>query len=239
MSRKTVRCFLLPSLPRLSYSGLRRQLSGEQLSARSLSPASIQRDCDTLGGSLCTSSGHSSSTSSRISSETSERPSVSDRNLCSRSKSSCIMMWSATIRGAYMRFDFSFKASRQSFRVVYVKRSSPKRSRNASAAVRDGSRSEQRIASHHVGRDRRGLGCQVHDKNASTPCISPHGERLRYPLSSGTPLRSRFSAGSRSDFQKSWAQTSLESFMPGMQSHANQGVGCMSDFCSSCANSLW
>src|SRR6266516_393611 len=163
----------------------------------------------------------------------------SDRNLCSRSKSSCIMMWSATIRGAYMRFDFSFKASRQSFRVVYVKRSSPKRSRNASAAVRDGSRSEQRIASHHVGRDRRGLGCQVHDKNASTPCISPHGERLRYPLSSGAPLRSRFSAGSRSDFQKSWAETSLESFMPGMQSHANQGVGCMSDFCSSCANSLW
>src|SRR5207245_1114426 len=138
-----------------------------------------------------------------------------------------------------MRFDFTFKASRQSFRVVYVKRSSPKRSRNASAAVRDGSRSEQRIASHHVGRDRRGLGCQVHDKNASTPCISPHGERLRYPLSSGTPLRSRFSAGSRSDFQKSWAETSLESFMPGMQSHANQGVGCMSDFCSSCANSLW
>src|SRR5438034_202420 len=99
----------------------------------------------------------------------------------------------------------------------------------SAAAVCDGSRSEQRIASHHVGRHRRGLGCQVHDKNASTPCISPHGERLRYPLSSGTPLRSRFSAGSRSDFQKSWAETSLESFMPGMQSHANQGVGCMSD----------
>src|SRR5947208_2083714 len=45
-----------------------------------------------FGGSLCNNSGHSSSTSSRISSETSERPSVSDRNLCSGSKSSCIMM---------------------------------------------------------------------------------------------------------------------------------------------------
>src|SRR5438132_1268415 len=33
-----------------------------------------------------------------------------------------------------MRFDFSLKASRQSFRVVYVKRSSPKRSRKASDA---------------------------------------------------------------------------------------------------------
>jgi len=59
-----------------------------------------QPDYGTFGGSLCNNSGHSSSTSSRISSETSERPSVSDRNLCSRSKSSCIMMWSATIRGA-------------------------------------------------------------------------------------------------------------------------------------------
>src|SRR5260370_23982379 len=53
---------------------------------------------------------------------------------------------------------------------------------------REGGRSEHRIAPHRVGRDRRGLGCQVHDKNASTPCISPHGERLRYPLSSGTPV---------------------------------------------------
>jgi len=55
---------------------------------------------DAFGGSLCTSSGHSSSTSSRISSETSEMSSISSRNLCSRSKSSCSMMWSATIRGA-------------------------------------------------------------------------------------------------------------------------------------------
>src|SRR5258708_5823898 len=62
---------------------------------------------DTFGGSLCTSSGHSSSTSSRISSETSERPSVSSRNLCSRSKSSCTMMWSEIIRGAKIRFDFT------------------------------------------------------------------------------------------------------------------------------------
>src|SRR5260221_5218071 len=68
-----------------------------------------QPDYGTFGGSLCNNSGHSSSTSSRISSETSERPSVSDRNLCSRWKSSCIMMWSATIRGAEMRFDFEFK----------------------------------------------------------------------------------------------------------------------------------
>jgi hypothetical protein len=45
------------------------------------------------------------------------------------------------------------------------------------------------------------------------------GKRLRYPLSSGTPLRSRFRRASRSDFQKPWAETSLESFMPGMQSH--------------------
>src|SRR5262245_31951593 len=59
-----------------------------------------QPDCGTLGGSLCTSSGHSSSTSFRISSETSERPSVSTRNLCSRSKSSCTMMWSEITRGA-------------------------------------------------------------------------------------------------------------------------------------------
>jgi Exopolysaccharide synthesis, ExoD len=59
-----------------------------------------QPDDGTLGGSLYTSSGHSSSTSSRISSETSERPSVSNRNLCSRSKSSCTMMWSEIIRGA-------------------------------------------------------------------------------------------------------------------------------------------
>ena len=36
----------------------------------------------------------------RISSETSERPSASRRNLYSRSKSSCIMMWSEIIRGA-------------------------------------------------------------------------------------------------------------------------------------------
>jgi Virulence factor BrkB len=57
-------------------------------------------DYDAFGGSLCTSSGHSCSTSSRISSETSERPSVSRRNLYSRSKSSCIMMWSEIIRGA-------------------------------------------------------------------------------------------------------------------------------------------
>src|SRR5258707_11435062 len=47
------------------------------------------------------------STSSRISSETSERPSVSSRNLCSRSKSSCTMMWSEIIRGAKIRFDFT------------------------------------------------------------------------------------------------------------------------------------
>ena len=59
-----------------------------------------QRRVGTFGGSLCTSSGHSSSTSSRISSETSERPSISSRNLCSRSKSSCTMMWSETSRGA-------------------------------------------------------------------------------------------------------------------------------------------
>jgi Exopolysaccharide synthesis, ExoD len=59
-----------------------------------------QPDDRTLGGSLYTSSGHSSSTSSRISLETSERPSVSNRNLCSRSKSSCTMMWSEIIRGA-------------------------------------------------------------------------------------------------------------------------------------------
>src|SRR5262249_54959382 len=57
-------------------------------------------DCGTLGGSLCTNSGHSSSTSSRISSEISDRPSVSRRNLCSRSKSSCTMMWSEISRGA-------------------------------------------------------------------------------------------------------------------------------------------
>jgi hypothetical protein len=63
---------------------------------------------DTFGGSLCTSSGHSSSTSSRISSGTSERPSVSRRNLCSRSKSSCTMIWSEIIRGAKIRFDFTF-----------------------------------------------------------------------------------------------------------------------------------
>src|SRR5262249_17980837 len=43
------------------------------------SAPSIQRDCDTFGGSLCTSSGHSSSTNSRISSETSERYFVSSR----------------------------------------------------------------------------------------------------------------------------------------------------------------
>ena len=65
-------------------------------------------DGRTLGGNLCTSSGHSSSTSSRISSETSERLSVSSRNLCSRSKSSCTMMWSDIIRGAKRRFDFTF-----------------------------------------------------------------------------------------------------------------------------------
>ena len=57
-------------------------------------------DDEAFGGSLCTSSGHSSSTSSRISSETSGRLSVSSRNLCSRSKSSCSMMWSEIIRGA-------------------------------------------------------------------------------------------------------------------------------------------
>src|SRR2546430_9827962 len=67
-----------------------------------------QPDYDTFGGSLCTSSGHSSSTSSRISSETSGRPSVSSRNLCSRSKSSCAMIWSEIIRGAKIRFDFTF-----------------------------------------------------------------------------------------------------------------------------------
>src|SRR6266487_4108994 len=67
-----------------------------------------QPDYDTFGGSLCTSSGHSSSTSSRISSETSERLSVSSRNLCSRSKSSCTMIWSEIIRGAKIRFDFTF-----------------------------------------------------------------------------------------------------------------------------------
>src|SRR2546425_281727 len=67
-----------------------------------------QPDYDTFGGSLCTSSGHSSSTSSRISSETSGRPSVSSRNLCSRSKSSCTMIWSQIIRGAKIRFDFTF-----------------------------------------------------------------------------------------------------------------------------------
>src|SRR5262249_2053352 len=59
-----------------------------------------QPDCGTLDGSLCTSSGHSSPTSSRISSEISERPSVSTRNLCSSSKSSCTMMWSEISRGA-------------------------------------------------------------------------------------------------------------------------------------------
>jgi hypothetical protein len=59
-----------------------------------------QPDCGTLGGNLCTSSGHSCSTSFRISSETSERPSVSRRNLCSLSKSSCTMMWSEITRGA-------------------------------------------------------------------------------------------------------------------------------------------
>src|SRR5262249_55963164 len=52
-----------------------------------------------FGGSLCTSSGHSCSISSRISSDTSERPSVSSRNLCSRSKSSATIMWSEIIRG--------------------------------------------------------------------------------------------------------------------------------------------
>src|SRR6266511_1832671 len=67
-----------------------------------------QPDYDTFGGSLCTSSGHSSSTSSRIWSETSERLSVSSRNLCSRSKSSCTMIWSEIIRGAKIRFDFTF-----------------------------------------------------------------------------------------------------------------------------------
>src|SRR6185436_5457572 len=72
-----------------------------------------QRRVGTFGGSLCTSSGHSSSTSCRISSETSERPSVSSRNLCSRSKSSFTMMWSETSRGAKMRF--SFEASGRAF----------------------------------------------------------------------------------------------------------------------------
>jgi hypothetical protein len=57
-------------------------------------------DYDAFGGNLCTSSGHSSSISSRISSETSEMSSISSRNLCSRSKSSCSMMWSEIIRGA-------------------------------------------------------------------------------------------------------------------------------------------
>jgi hypothetical protein len=65
-----------------------------------------QPACGTFGGSLCNNSGHSSSTSSRISSETSERRSVSSRNLCSRSKSSCTMMWSEIIRGASVRFGF-------------------------------------------------------------------------------------------------------------------------------------
>src|SRR5260221_8799359 len=65
-----------------------------------------QRPIGAFGGSLCTSSGHSPSTSSRISSETSERRSVSSRNLCSRSKSSCTMMWSEITRGAYTRFGF-------------------------------------------------------------------------------------------------------------------------------------
>jgi hypothetical protein len=51
-----------------------------------------QRLVGTFGGSLCISSGHSSSISSRISSEASERRSVSSRNLCNRSKSSCTMI---------------------------------------------------------------------------------------------------------------------------------------------------
>jgi hypothetical protein len=38
-----------------------------------------------------------------------------------------------------------------------------------------------------------------------------HGERLRYPLSSGTHFGAAFRRASRSDFQKSWAETSLES----------------------------
>ena len=67
-----------------------------------------KRKFDTFGGSLCTSSGHSSSTSSRISSETSEMLSASSRNLCSRSKSSCTMIWSEIIRGAKIRFEFTF-----------------------------------------------------------------------------------------------------------------------------------
>src|SRR4029434_10177221 len=109
MSRKMDCCFVLPFLPRLYGSALGQQQFGEQLSARSLSaPSSDRPDYDTFGGSLCTSSGHSSSTSSRISSETSVRPSVSSRNLCSRSKSSCTMMWSEIIRGAKIRFDFTF-----------------------------------------------------------------------------------------------------------------------------------
>jgi hypothetical protein len=74
---------------------------GTITSAQSLSaPSSNRPDYDTFGGSLCTSSGHSSSTSSRISSETSVRLSVSSRNWCSRSKSSCTMMVSEIIRGA-------------------------------------------------------------------------------------------------------------------------------------------
>src|SRR5260221_3821095 len=54
--------------------------------------SSHQRLIGVFGGSLCNSSGHSSSISSRITSETSGRHSVSSRNLCSRSKSSCTMI---------------------------------------------------------------------------------------------------------------------------------------------------
>jgi hypothetical protein len=77
---------------------------------------------------------------------------------------------------------------------------------------REGSRSEHRIAPHRVGRDRRGLGCQVHDKLVHPLYFASRGKRLRYPLSSGTPLWSHFSASFRCDFRRPRAETSLESF---------------------------